>query len=106
MTGYDPFMATVVEGDPNPLYAELRAKTPRLFLERYNAWFFSTFEDVWNLEKGRRLSVEGGITPSHLLLPPPAHPFMVSQIEPPTHTHYRAALNDFVNPSVAQQPDP
>jgi cytochrome P450 len=103
MTDYDPFMATVVEGDPNPLYAELRSKTPRLFLERYNAWFFSTFEDVWNLEKERRLSVEGGITPSQLLLGAPANPLMVSQMEPPTHTPYRAALNELVKPSVAQK---
>src|SRR3569833_37375 len=93
MTAYDPFMATVVEGDPNPLYAELRAKTPRLFIERYNAWFFSTFEDVWNLEKERRLSVEGGITPSQLLLGAPANPLMVSQIEPPVHTPFRTAFN-------------
>jgi hypothetical protein len=35
----------VVEGDPNPLYAELRAKTPRLFIERYNAWFFTRCEN-------------------------------------------------------------
>src|SRR6201996_8966851 len=103
MAAYDPFMAMVVEGDPNPLYAELRSKTPRLFIERYNAWFFSTFEDVWNLEKERRLSVEGGITPSQLLLGSPANPLMVSQMEPPIHTPYRAALNELVKPSVAQK---
>jgi hypothetical protein len=103
MTDYDPFMATVVEGDPNPLYAELRAKTPRLFIERYNAWFFSTFEDVWNLEKESRLSVEGGITPSQLLLGAPANPLMVSQMEPPVHTPFRTAFNELVKPSVAQK---
>jgi cytochrome P450 len=96
-------MATVVEGDPYPLYAELRSRAPRLFIERYDAWFFSTFEDVWNLEKERRLSVEGGITPSQLLLGAPANPFMVSQMEPPAHTPYRAALNELVKPSVAQR---
>src|SRR5580698_2266548 len=100
---YDPFMATVVEGDPSTIYAELRANTPRLFLERYNAWFFSIFEDVWNLEKERRLSVSGGITPTQLLLGGPANPFMVSQMEPPVHTPYRAALNELVKPSVAQK---
>src|ERR1700744_2989540 len=103
MTDYDPFMATVVEGDPNPLYAELRAKTPRLFIERYNAWFFSTFEDVWTLEKERRLSVEGGITPSQLLLGAPANRLMVSQMEPPVHTPFRTAFNELVKPSIAQK---
>ena len=100
---YDPFMSTVIEGDPSAIYAELRTNTPRLFLERYNAWFFSTFEDVWSLEKERRLSVSGGITPSQLLLGGQANPFMVSQMEPPVHTPYRAALNELVKPSVAQK---
>jgi cytochrome P450 len=103
MAEYDPFMATVVVGDPYPIYAELRSKTPRLFLERYNAWFFSTFEDVWNLEKERTLSVSGGITPSQLLLGAPANPLMVSQMEPPIHTPYRAMLNELVKPSVVQK---
>jgi cytochrome P450 len=100
---YDPFMSMVVEGDPSAIYAELRANTPRLFMERYNAWFFSTFEDVWNLEKERRLSVSGGITPSQLLLGAPANPLMVSQMEPPIHTPFRAMLNELVKPSVAQK---
>src|ERR1700710_456681 len=100
---YDPFMSTVIEGDPSAIYAELRANTPRLFIERYNAWFFSTFEDVWNLEKEHRLSVSNGITPSQLLLGAPANPLMVSQMEPPVHTPFRAALNELVKPSVAQK---
>ncbi len=100
---YDPFMATVIEGDPSAIYAELRANMPRLFIERYNAWFFSTFEDVWTLEKERRLSVSNGITPSQLLLGAPANPLMVSQMEPPVHTPFRAALNELVKPSVAQK---
>jgi cytochrome P450 len=100
---YDPFMSTVIEGDPSAIYAELRANTPRLFMERYNAWFFSTFEDVWNLEKERTLSVTNGITPTQLLLGAPGNPFMVSQMEPPIHTPFRAALNELVKPSVAQR---
>jgi cytochrome P450 len=103
MIDYDPFMPIVIEGDPSAIYAELRANTPRLFIERYNAWFFSTFEDVWNLEKERTLSVAGGITPTQLLLGAPANPFMVSQMEPPIHTPFRAALNALVKPSVAQK---
>jgi cytochrome P450 family 130 len=103
MTEYDPFMPVVIEGDPSALYAELRANTPRLFIERYNAWFFSTFEDVWALEKERTLSVSNGITPTQLLLGAPGNPFMVSQMEPPIHTPFRAALNELVKPSVAQR---
>jgi cytochrome P450 family 130 len=98
---YDPFMATVVEGDPYSLYVDLRRSAPRLFIERYNAWFFSTFEDVWNLSKLRELSVAGGITPTQLLLGAPANNFMVSQMDPGDHTLYRTALNPLFKPGAA-----
>jgi cytochrome P450 len=99
---YDPFMATVVDGDPSALYAQLRSSAPRLFIERYNAWFFSTFDDVWNLSKRSELSVAGGITPTQLLLGADANPFMVSQMDPPNHTLYRTALNTLFKPGAAQ----
>jgi len=99
---YDPFMLEVVEGDPYPTYRRLRERTPRLFIEQYNAWFFSTFEDVWNLTRSRELSVEQGITPSQLLLDSPANNFMPSQMDPPQHTVYRALLNDLVKPGAAR----
>jgi hypothetical protein len=53
--------------------------------------------------KGAPLSVSNGITPTQLLLGAPANPFMVSQMEPPVHTPFRAALNELVKPSVAQR---
>jgi cytochrome P450 len=99
---YDPFMAEVIEGDPHPLYRQLRTEAPRLFVERYNAWFFSGFEDVWNLSKLRELSVASGITPTQLLLGAPANEFMVSQMDPPNHTLYRGALNALFKPGAAQ----
>lgn len=99
---YDPFMAEVVEGDPYNLYAGLRTQTPRLFIERYNAWFFFTFEDVWNLSKLRELSVASGITPTQLLLGSGPNVFMVSQMDPPDHTLYRTALNTIFKPGAAQ----
>ncbi|WP_157218862.1 cytochrome P450 [Flavisphingomonas formosensis] len=99
---YDPFMPLVIEGDPTSLYAQLRRETPRLFLERYNAWFFSSFEDIWTLSKLPGLSVAGGITPSQLLLGAPANPFMVSQMDPPDHRLYRGALNPLFTASAAR----
>ena len=102
---YDPFMAEVIEGDPSALYATLRADTPRLFLERYNAWFFFTFEDVWKLSKLQELSVAGGITPSQLLLGSGPNQFMVSQMDPPAHRLYRGALNPLFTAAAARKLD-
>lgn len=95
-------MPLVVEGDPYPLYDRLRSDAPRLFLERYNAWFFSTFDDVWSLSKRSGLSVAGGITPSQLLLGAGANPYMVSQMDPPDHRLYRGALNPLFTASAAR----
>lgn len=102
VSDYDPFMAKVVEDDPSSLYAELRRTSPRLFLKRYNAWFFSSFEDVWRLSKLPGLSVGGGITPSQLLLDRAANRFMVSQMDPPDHRLYRGALNPLFTASAAR----
>jgi cytochrome P450 len=98
---YDPFMDEVFDGDPYPLYRRLRDESPRLFLPRYNAWFFSRFEDVWQLSKERTLSVAQGLTTSQLLLGAPAHPLMVSQMDPPQHTLYRSLLNEIFKPAAA-----
>lgn len=98
---YDPFMREIIEGDPYPIYEQLRRDSPRLYLERYNAWVFSTFEDVWALSKQRELSVAGGITPSQLLLGRPANRFMVSQMDAPEHPFYRTLLNTLFKPAAA-----
>ncbi|AZI37945.1 putative cytochrome P450 [Caenibius tardaugens NBRC 16725] len=102
VSDYDPFMPLVVEGDPYPLYDTLRQKAPRLFLEPYGAWFFTTFEDVWSLSKQSGLSVAGGITPSQLLLGADANRFMVSQMDPPDHKLFRSALNSLFTANAAR----
>jgi len=101
-TGYDPFMPELIDGDPYPIYERLRAESPRLFLKEYNAWFFSAFDDVWNLSKVREMSVGRGITPSQLLLNSPPNEFMVSQMDPPVHTYWRTLLNNIFKPTAAK----
>lgn len=98
---YDPFMRDIVEGDPYPIYERLLTEAPRLYLDRYNAWFFSAFEDVWTLLKQPGLSVASGITPSQLLLGRPANRYMVSQMDAPEHPFYRTLLNTLFKPGAA-----
>jgi len=47
MVDYDPF-ADVMLDDPFPVYARLRAESPVHYLERFDTWALSLFEDVWN----------------------------------------------------------
>lgn len=44
-TGYDPFSPEVM-ADPLPFYARLRRETPVLFLEKYDSYVFSRFQDI------------------------------------------------------------
>jgi cytochrome P450 len=43
--GYDPFTPEVM-ANPLPFYAHLRSKEPVLFLEKYDSYVFSRFQDI------------------------------------------------------------
>jgi cytochrome P450 len=93
LAAYDPYADEVLD-DPHPVYARLRAESPALFLEPYDAWFLSRFDYVWEGLQRKELSVAEGITPSQLLLGAPAGPLMPSQMDPPRHTSVRKLLSD------------
>ena len=100
MSFYDPYSDEALE-NPQPLYARLRAETPVLYLEEYDAWFLARFEDIWQATQSSTLSVAGGITPSNLLLGHPPNTRMPSQMDPPRHTEIRRLVGPRFRPSAA-----
>ena len=44
---YDPFDAAVRK-DPQPIYRLLREQSPCHYLQAYDAWALSRFQDVWD----------------------------------------------------------
>ena len=46
MVDYHPYSDQILD-DPYPVYAKLRAEAPAYFVEEYDAWFLSRFEDIW-----------------------------------------------------------
>ncbi|NRA07327.1 MAG: cytochrome P450, partial [Myxococcales bacterium] len=46
MLSFDPFSERYFD-DPFPIYARLRDKTPALYMEEYDCFFLSRFQDVW-----------------------------------------------------------
>jgi cytochrome P450 len=48
ITHYDPFSAECLD-DPFPYYAWLRDQHPLYYVEKYDMWVVSQFEDVWAL---------------------------------------------------------
>lgn len=97
MVRYDPFSAEVME-DPYPIYDRLRAEAPVYYLENYNAWALSRFEDVWNLSSSPLLSAAQGTTPAQVLTKVQPVTPMLNLMDPPEHTQLRVKLRGFFQP--------
>ena len=92
MLDYDPFSHEVMQ-DPWPFYARLRAESPVYYLEKYDTWFLSRFEDIWNSTKNDVFTAERGVSPEMVLLkaaPPPEPVF--SMLDMPRQRAYRRLL--------------
>ena len=89
---YDPYDAKTRE-DPHPVYRRLRDEAPVYFMEKYEAWAISRFEDIWQLSNdSQRLSNAQGIAPAQLLTRDQAVDAVLPTIDPPEHTALRAAV--------------
>jgi hypothetical protein len=97
MVRYDPFSAEVME-DPYPIYERLRAEAPVYYIEKYNAWALSLFEDVWNLSSSPLLSAAQGTTPAQVLTKVQPVTPMLNLMDPPEHTQLRVKLRGFFQP--------
>jgi len=67
MVAYDPFLPQVIE-DPHPVYAKLREQDPCCYLPKYDTYFVSRFEDIWNASMdAESYSTESGTTFAQLV---------------------------------------
>ncbi|HSS11713.1 MAG TPA: hypothetical protein VLL25_17635, partial [Acidimicrobiales bacterium] len=100
---YDPFAPDVMT-DPLPFYKVLRDRYPAYFLEQYDAWAISRFQDVWDIlndAEGRITTTEGTLMFKEQLVvsnggvvPEPGYdPLQVlSYTESPIHEEIRQAV--------------
>ena len=89
MIDYDPFSDAVMR-DPWPFYAELRREAPVFYLEKYDTWFLSRFEDIFASTTKDLFTAERGVSPEMVLLkqqPPPDPVF--SMLDMPRQRDYR-----------------
>lgn len=89
---YDPFSDAVMR-NPWPFYARLRSEAPVYYLEKYDTWFLSRFEDIRASTTNDVFSAEQGVTPEMVLLkaPPPPDP-VFSMLDMPRAKEYRKIL--------------
>jgi len=106
MVHYDPYLPEILE-DPHPLYARLRREAPVYYLERFDAWVLSRFEDIWQASQDRLHYSVANSTADRSFLEREAPPMEVlSSIDPPRHTELRAALFPHFGPSAARALEP
>lgn len=98
MIDYDPFSDQVLE-DPYPAYRALREQSPVHYLEKYDCWALSRFEDIWQVSSdATHFTVRQGTSAPQLLSKIlPVFPNL-NHIDPPKHTELRRDLWRFFTP--------
>lgn len=104
MVQYDPFSPEIMDGNPYPVYKQLRDEAPAYFLEEHNAWALSRFEDIWNasLDKDNLICSKGTTSAQVLLKVQPVTP-MINTMDPPDHTELRVALRGWFMPGAIRK---
>ena len=93
MVEYNPFSDEIVKGDPLPIYKQLRDEAPAYYLEQYDTWVLSRFEDIWKASGDmKNLTAEQGTTAAHLLTKVQPVTPMINMMDAPDHTRLRSAF--------------
>lgn len=101
---YDPFSDEAMR-DPHPLYKRMREEDPVYYIEKYNAWALTRFDDVWEVTRRQDewVTFAHGATPGQLMLGEPIpHTFMT--MDAPEHRYWRGLIRkDYSPEGVASQ---
>ena len=103
---YSPFDPAIFD-DPYPVYARLRAESPVHYVEEFDCWALSTFEDVWNACKSPDLyTAEKGTTAGHVLQKVVEVFPALDMMDPPRHTEHRALVSQRFLPGFVKRFEP
>jgi cytochrome P450 len=106
MIQYDPYADEVLR-DPHPIYRRLRDEAPAYFVEAYDAWALSRFEDIWQVSAdSERFSSARGTLPAQILTrEQPVIPIL-NYVDPPDHTALRGLFQPLFAPRAALRHEP
>jgi cytochrome P450 len=103
---YEPYSDQIFD-DPYPVYERMRAETPAYYVEEYDAWFLSRFEDIWRVGPDfKHFSAQEGTTPNHLLTKDTPLNLSFASMDPPQHSKYRAQVSEHFKPKAVALLEP
>ncbi len=106
MVHYDPFAEQNL-ADPYPIYRTLRDEAPVYYVEEFDSWFLSRFEDIWNVNSDfRALSNANGTTPGQLLTKDTAINPSLASMDPPRHSKFRGLIAPHFKPGAVKKLEP
>ena len=106
MVQYNPFSPEVLS-DPYPVYKRLRAEAPVYYIEEYDAWALSRFDDVWNASMDAdHYTTTQGTTSAHVLTKVQPVTPMLNMMDPPEHTTLRSSVRRFLQPANVRRIEP
>ena len=106
MVDYHPY-SDAIKDDPYPVYRRMRDERPALYLEEYDCWFLSRFEDIWSVNsRYRALDSSRGTTPGQLLIGTEAVNPALTSMDPPAHSKYRGLISPAFKPNAVKALEP
>ena len=99
---YDPYAHEVML-DPHSTYARLRAESPVPYIEAYECWALSRFEDIWQASLDTKVfSVAEGTSPGQILLGEPTFPSFMTMDLPEQRVHRSLIGDRYTRAAVAR----
>jgi probable F420-dependent oxidoreductase len=96
---YDPSSEEVIR-DPYPSYRRLRDEAPAYFVESWNTWALSRFEDIWKVtQDNTHLSTREGTVPAYLVTKQIEPAPNLNHMDPPEQKALRSDLMPFFLPA-------
>ncbi len=93
MIDYDPYSDEAM-ADPHPIYRRLRDEAPAYYVEKYDAWALTRFEDVWAASTDYEVfSSTSGTMPAQVLTKEQPVIQILNYVDPPKHTELRGIFS-------------